>query len=394
MIQGLNDDAWPDIVAAERLATEMGVADALSSALNTKACVLARRRAEWLPTMQRALDAALTGGSPIEAGRVYANLLELSCVDFDFGHGEQWYEEGVAFCDVHDIGTYATCLRTHEIHLLCHEGRWDEAVSLARVVASGPCSISNLTTLQHTLAAIAIRRGDESAERELDRLDRVAEQSGLDCWRASAAIRRTEHLWLQGRDDDARDAVPPRELARALGDPWEFGHYLTWARRLGMDATPDRDEVAEPYRVALAGRPRDAAALFDGLSAPYESALMLVDAGGEDDLREALARLDRLGAHAVSALVRHHLRALGAASVPVGARRLTREHPDGLTRRESDVLALLETGCTNAEIARRLFISVKTVDHHVSAILAKLGLPNRAAVAARAARTASAAADA
>lgn len=65
-------------------------------------------------------------------------------------------------------------------------------------------------------------------------------------------------------------------------------------------------------------------------------------------------------------------------------RRLTRTHPSGLTLREVDVLDLITLGRTNAEIAERLFISSKTVDHHVSSILAKLGVSRRGAAAAAA----------
>ena len=67
--------------------------------------------------------------------------------------------------------------------------------------------------------------------------------------------------------------------------------------------------------------------------------------------------------------------------------------PAGLTAREVEVATLLAEGLTNAEIADRLVVSAKTVDHHVSAILAKLGVPTRAAAANLAARHEAAAAD-
>ena len=76
----------------------------------------------------------------------------------------------------------------------------------------------------------------------------------------------------------------------------------------------------------------------------------------------------------------------GLRSIPAGPRSATRENPLGLTRREREVLDLIRAGQTNAAIAATLFISAKTVDHHVSAVLAKLGAPNRNAAAAQAAR--------
>ncbi|MEJ7873435.1 MAG: response regulator transcription factor, partial [Rubrobacteraceae bacterium] len=69
-----------------------------------------------------------------------------------------------------------------------------------------------------------------------------------------------------------------------------------------------------------------------------------------------------------------------------GARRSTQANPAGLTARERDVVRLLAEGLQNAEIAKRLFLSAKTVDHHVSAILAKLRVRTRTEAARLAGR--------
>jgi DNA-binding NarL/FixJ family response regulator len=111
----------------------------------------------------------------------------------------------------------------------------------------------------------------------------------------------------------------------------------------------------------------------------------LYDSTEETALREALKVFTHLGALAAGQLTRHKMRALGIRSIPAGPRPATRADPAGLTRREQEVLELIRGGHTNAEIAARLFISVRTVDSHVSAVLAKLGTPTREA-AARAAQ--------
>jgi len=102
-----------------------------------------------------------------------------------------------------------------------------------------------------------------------------------------------------------------------------------------------------------------------------------------DDARSGITRLAALGADATRDAV---LRARHEAglSVPRGPRRRTQDNPAGLTAREMEVLALLAEGLTNAQLADRLFLSEKTVDHHVSSVLRKLGEPNRAAAAAAA----------
>jgi len=81
--------------------------------------------------------------------------------------------------------------------------------------------------------------------------------------------------------------------------------------------------------------------------------------------------------------VRRRLRELGARKVPRGPNEATRANPSGLTTRELQVLQLLAQGCTNAQLARSLHRSPRTVDHHVGALLEKLGVHSRAeAVAA------------
>lgn len=94
--------------------------------------------------------------------------------------------------------------------------------------------------------------------------------------------------------------------------------------------------------------------------------------------------LDRLGATAAASIVRARLRSLGVARVPRGRHPTTRANPGGLTDRQCDVLVLLADGLTNSEIARRLVLSHRTVDHHVSAILTALGVASRREAARRA----------
>jgi DNA-binding NarL/FixJ family response regulator len=71
--------------------------------------------------------------------------------------------------------------------------------------------------------------------------------------------------------------------------------------------------------------------------------------------------------------------------VPRGPLAETRANPAGLTARQLEVLALLAEGLTNAEIAARLVVSIRTVDHHVAAVLARLGVDTRRAAGRRAA---------
>jgi DNA-binding NarL/FixJ family response regulator len=119
---------------------------------------------------------------------------------------------------------------------------------------------------------------------------------------------------------------------------------------------------------------------------PYERALAQWDDGSSDALLAALSLLDELDARAVAARVRGRLRELGVTGLPRGRSPATRANLGGLTGRQLDVLTLLAEGLSNADIAARLVVSRKTADHHVSAILGKLGARSRGEAVATARR--------
>ena len=118
------------------------------------------------------------------------------------------------------------------------------------------------------------------------------------------------------------------------------------------------------------------------MGCPYDAALALLDAPDELALRRALDTCGSLGAVTTSRIIRQKMRSLGIRSIPAGQRAVTRENPLGLTQLEQEVLELLCEGRTNADIAAKLVISQKTVDHHVSSVLAQLGGSKRTEVAA------------
>jgi DNA-binding NarL/FixJ family response regulator len=146
------------------------------------------------------------------------------------------------------------------------------------------------------------------------------------------------------------------------------------------------DDIAVPYAAELAGDWGRAAELWAGLGCPYEAALALAGADDDGALRRALDELQRLGAQLAAVIVARRLRERGARGLPRGPRAATRENPAGLTAREVEVLELIGEGLRNADIAERLFLSEKTVSHHVSAILRKLGVRTRGEASAEARR--------
>ncbi len=201
------------------------------------------------------------------------------------------------------------------------------------------------------------------------------------------AAARAEAAWLDGdRDGVERATTAALALARRRQSRWVTSELAGWRKRAGIVDRLAVSETSGPYALELAGDRSEAAAQWRRLGCPYEAALALSDAGDEDGLRRALDELQALGARPAEAIVARRLRERGVRGLPRGPRPKTRATPAGLTPRELEVLGLVTEGLRNAEIAHRLVISEKTVNHHVSAILQKLDVHTRGAAAIEGAR--------
>jgi len=195
-------------------------------------------------------------------------------------------------------------------------------------------------------------------------------------------IARVEALWYAGDLEAAAADVARLILVHeARYEPWRRGELRLWCHRVGVDS-PAIGHVATAFDLHLLGRLRDAADEFEARGCPFEAADALGDSEDEHDLRRSLEILHEIGATTRAAQVTKRLRSLGARAIPRGPRASTRAHVSGLTAREAEVAALLAVGLSNAQIAERLVLSAKTVDHHVSSVLAKLGIASRRDVGA------------
>jgi len=373
-------------VRAQAMAEPLGALDVLSDALNTQGCSVAHMGGEWISYLRSALDIALSAGLDDQAARGFKNLSGTYFDQRRFAESERYFTEGVAYCSEHDLDTSAAFMRGDRVPALERTGRWDEAVALGTELLA-TASVSPLYRVGplQALGVIRARRGEPDPWEYLDEAAAAADGSGEPQWIIPVQLARAEVYWLQGDPHRAAQEAERADDVAAGSDGWECGEIAVWLRRTGSPRPP-RGELAGPYRLQVAGESVEASRLWAGLGCPYEVALALHDAGDEAALREALRLFTGLGAAAAAQLTRHKMRQLGIRAIPAGPRTATRADPLGLTRREREVLDLICAGHSNAEIAAKLVLSTRTVDHHVSAVLVKLGAPTRGAAAARAAR--------
>ena len=375
----LNKGRYDDSLALTRhvgqMARQLGLTEMISDSLSLEGQIIRCMGGDWTALMRSALDVALSGGHEYQVGQVFSSTYWMYCNDLRDHEAERIYTEAMAYCDEHDIGTFRACLVGDRAGVLEKLGRWDECVSLARSILDRPVfTPGNRLESLCFLAKVMARRGESGFWPYLDEAMESATGLNQPYWPIFVVLARTEAYWLEGRPDAAVEELNRIPDASGGVVPIQRGWLALWSRRLTGTAEPND---VEPFASQLAGSGARAAELWDRLGYRYEAALALMDTKDEDLLRESLDRLVDLGAEAAARLVRRTMRDLGMRSIPAGARTATRAHPRGLTRREQDILELLSEGQSNEEISDNLFISVRTVEHHVSAILAKLGTNSR-----------------
>jgi DNA-binding CsgD family transcriptional regulator/tetratricopeptide (TPR) repeat protein len=339
---------------------------------------------DGLAHLRDSIAMATAGGFHEATARGYTNLTELLMRAGRLDELERCVADGLAFTHERGFWSHAYNLEVHRCLLLLRRGDWEGAERGLRELVETVDDPGMLYAYSVPwLGRLLARRGDPTAEEMLAVAWDEARRHRLLLGLAYAGIARVEWAWLAGRPDVAQavaDDLLPR-LEHPGAAPFR-GELLRYMARAGLAAEPFPG-CPPQYAAGLHGDWREAAAAWRAVGDPYETALELGESGEPAAAGEALGTLKGLGAEAAALSVRRRLRAMGAR-VPRGPRTATRSNPAGLTERQLAVLALLREGMTNAEIADRLVVSVRTVDHHVAAVLSKLGVQSRRDAAAAA----------
>jgi DNA-binding CsgD family transcriptional regulator/tetratricopeptide (TPR) repeat protein len=335
----------------------------------------------------RSLELSRDAGLDAQAGRAVVDIVWGAVRQREYAVADEYLEWGLEFVESRGLELWRIYLLAFKATAAVARGRWTEALDSASVVLRESFPSTAPPSLALTaIGLIRARRGEPEARPALDEALALIERAGELGRLAPVAAARAEAAWLEGE---------PRKIARATdeafglalqrGAGWPLGELACWRWRAGLLDEPPA-AAAEPYAREISGDWQRAAELWDEIGCPYEAALARSEADDQNVLRGAHDELQRMGAAPAAAIVARRLRQRGARGVPRGPRKAARQNPAMLTARELEVLGLVAQGLGNREIAQRLFLSEKTVAHHVSAILRKLDVRTRGQASAEAVR--------
>jgi ATP/maltotriose-dependent transcriptional regulator MalT len=302
----------------------------------------------------------------------------------DYARASSYLEPAIRYASERGMELFRGYLLAYDAQIDLDLGHWDTAAETAALILSEPrrSRIPKIIALA-VIGRLRARRGDPDVWPALDEARSLANIGELLAATEPIAAARAEAAWLaQDTERVERETAAGFVLARQCRSRWVVAELAAWRRRAGLDDQLSDSEIAGPYALEVGGAWQAAATQWRELGCRYEAALALVESGEPDSMRDAVEELQQLGARPAAAIVARRLREQGIRGIPRGPRSRTLENPRGLTTRELEVLPLMVEGLRNSEIAERLVVSERTIDHHVSAILSKLDIRSRGDAAA------------
>ncbi|KQY86466.1 MULTISPECIES: AAA family ATPase [Roseateles] len=335
---------------------------------------------DGMRALARAVALAESVGDDQMLGMALANFGSACAEMLRLPQADALLQRGIAFCGERDLDSQRMYQLSWLAHVRLLQGRWDDAGAAAQEVI-GERRAAPIATIMALIALgrLHARRGETApAWAALDRASGLAAGAAALQRLAPVHAARAEAAWLEGRPDAAAlEAAAALPLALAKRHARHAAELVMWCRRAGQDvALPDHCS-AQVHAVEAGGAWPAAAQAWAALDCPYERARCLAD-GDVAAQREALAIFQSLGARPMAERVARQLRAAGVGGLPRGPRASTLRNEAGLTTKELSVLQLLAAGLRSRDIGTRLNRSPRTVDHHLQAIFAKLGVSTRA----------------
>jgi ATP/maltotriose-dependent transcriptional regulator MalT len=327
--------------------------------------------------LQQSLAISLKNSYSEHAARAYTNLGCNWLMMKNYPEAEKFFEEGMGYCEERDLDAWTSYMLSWKARLKLETGHWKEACKIGEDLLKNEAQspMVKITALV-VVATIKMRRGEEDALYQLMNAKAMALES-MESQRILPILSSIlEYEWITGSivlDDKILDAVKTKIMgSETIYGNEEFVFWLKKARKQKLSLK----NIHDGYEANGATSALKAAAFWQKAGSSYQQAIALFE-GDEESKRKAIAIVQQLGASAVYQRMKFEMRRSGIKNIPRGIRKTTQANPEFLTDRELEVLTLLREGLHNKEIASRLFISAKTVDHHISAILYKLEVTSR-----------------
>lgn len=378
------DQATAAATQAADLAERLGHEPTRAHALTTLGTARALAGDEGgLAQIEEGAARSRAAGLDADSVRATSNLIS-SRLLYDRVDGLQAViEEEIDFAAERGMEVHTQCIRVALAQLRMNQGGWDEAGEIARLVVTYGTSLAQRIEPLILLGTLRARRGDPNPEALLEEALQLAFRLSEPQLIYPAYRALAETAWLAGQSERAARLIrAAREtLAHAPLHPLQ-PEVAYWCWRIGVPG-PELHNREHPFALQVAGCPQEAARRWRHLGFRYQEADALADSPAEADQRRAWALFDSLGAAARAAEIARRLRAGGARDLPRRPQPASRANPAGLTERQLEIAGLIAAHLTNQEIAERLYLSPRTVDHHVSAILGKLEVTNRRHAAQR-----------
>jgi DNA-binding CsgD family transcriptional regulator len=377
----LTDDTTNAVLWGERaaeMARQLQEEEILCHALNNVGtAMLFAHNLDGKDKLVESLQISLNKGYHEQTARAFNNLSEYLVVFKQYILAEQYLTEGIAFDTKHDLDSWTYYLQGWQAQLRFEQGRYVEAEEIASRVLGLPhlTAIMKLPAMT-VIGRLNVRTGNARGKQMLEAAMALALPLEEPQRVVPLACALAEAAWLASDNQACLAAVEPAlHMIKHGNNPWELGELAVWCHRAGTISLP-LERYALPYRYEIAGEIAAAAEAWAEVGNPYEQALALAQ-GNDQQLLAAINLFDELGAKPATKLLRDKAHLLGLRGVPRGPYSGVKEHPLGLSKREVEVIQLIESGHTNAEIAKRLSRSERTVEHHISSLILKLGAKNR-----------------